>query len=239
MSRSQSPVGAQHEVVGARAPDRLGDGGPLGGGRLRVAAAERLVGRLHLAQGARLGVDQREVPHVGQLELAGVDDLDGRAPGGGRHRARSGRSHPGGARKSDTTTARPRRRGGRTEALEGARPGRCCRRPRPGAGWPGGGGGRAGPGGRAGRGSAGVPSGRTITAPMRLPVRAVRKPTAATAARARSRFSHRAVPKSRLAEQSTRAHVSSSRSAMVSRTWGTVVRAVTFQSMRRTSSPSS
>ena len=82
-----------------------------------------------------------------------------------------------------------------------------------------------------------LPSGPASTAPMRLPVRWVRKPTAAAADTARSRFSHQAVPKSRLGDSSARIQHSSSRSAMVSRTWGSVIRAVTFQSMRRTSSP--
>ena len=75
------------------------------------------------------------------------------------------------------------------------------------------------------------------TAPMRLPPPRVRWVTAAQAAIARSRFSQAAVPKSRLGERSTTSWVSSSRSAIVSRMWGSVVRAVTDQSMRRTSSP--
>ena len=53
----------------------------------------------------------------------------------------------------------------------------------------------------------------------RLPVRAVRKPTAPTADTARSALVIDAVPKSRLGERSTRIQVSSSRSAMDSRTW--------------------
>jgi hypothetical protein len=72
---------------------------------------------------------------------------------------------------------------------------------------------------------------------MRLPVRWVRNPTADMAASARSRFSQSAVPKARLAEKSATIHVSSSRSAIDTRMWGSWVRAVTFQSMRRTSSP--
>ena len=59
-----------------------------------------------------------------------------------------------------------------------------------------------------------------VTAPSRLPARDVRNPNAAAAASARSRFSQRAVPKSRLAEPSTTSQVSSSRSAIVSRTCG-------------------
>ena len=60
---------------------------------------------------------------------------------------------------------------------------------------------------------------------------------AAAAATARSRFSHPVVPKSRLADTSTTSQVSSSRSAIICRTCGCVVRAVTDQSIRRTSSP--
>ena len=74
---------------------------------------------------------------------------------------------------------------------------------------------------------------------MRLPDRMVRNPTAATAARARSRLRQEAVPNSMEAEPSTRTQVSSSLSAMVSRTWTAPLRAVRGQSMRRTSSPDS
>ena len=75
--------------------------------------------------------------------------------------------------------------------------------------------------------------------PKRLPWRAVRKPNAAAAENARSRFSHNAVPKSMLGERSTTSHVCSSRSASVVRTCGVNERAVRFQSMRRASSPTS
>jgi hypothetical protein len=64
----------------------------------------------------------------------------------------------------------------------------------------------------------------------------VRKPTAATAAIASSRFSNSAVPKSMLGVTSASTQVASSRSASTVRTCGTVVRAVTAQSIRRTSS---
>jgi hypothetical protein len=70
-----------------------------------------------------------------------------------------------------------------------------------------------------------------------LPVRWVRKPIAAVAASASSRFSIAAVPKSMLAVPSSSVQISSSRSATSSRTCGSAVRAVTFQSIRRTSSP--
>ena len=158
---------------------------------------------------------------------------------------RSSRSQPAGSRKSEITTTRPRRRASGPMARR-ALIGRPCGR------WP-----RAV--GALGVDARGVvasrwssamtasrperggtvtrPPGRRGAAPSRLPARAVRKPTAAVAASARSRFSHAAVPKSRLGDWSTTTQVSSSRSAIVSRTWATVVRAVRFQSMRRTSSP--
>jgi hypothetical protein len=74
-------------------------------------------------------------------------------------------------------------------------------------------------------------------APIRLPPPRVRCPTAAAAATTRSRFSQPTVPKSSDAERSATSQVSSSRSATVCRMCGSVVRAVTDQSIRRTSSP--
>ena len=76
-----------------------------------------------------------------------------------------------------------------------------------------------------------------MIAPIRLPPPLLRNVIAAAAATARSRFSQPVVPKSRLADMSTTSHVSSSRSAIIWRTCGWVVRAVTDQSIRRTSSP--
>ena len=58
----------------------------------------------------------------------------------------------------------------------------------------------------------------------------------ATAAIPRSRLVMDTVPQFIDPVTSSRAHTSSSRSAMVSRTCGTVVRAVTAQSIMRTSS---
>ena len=64
-------------------------------------------------------------------------------------------------------------------------------------------------------------------------------PNAAVAPSTTSRFSARAVPKSRLAERSATTQVSSSRSASVVRTCVGSDRAVRFQSMSRASSPGS
>jgi len=82
-----------------------------------------------------------------------------------------------------------------------------------------------------------VTSPLVMIAPSRLPPPLFRNAMDAAAATARSRFSQPAVPKSRLADTSTTSQVSSSRSAIICRTWGWVVRAVTDQSIRRTSSP--
>ncbi len=78
----------------------------------------------------------------------------------------------------------------------------------------------------------------TTVNPKRLPSRVVSTPNAVVVASARSRFSQVWVPKCIDAVRSTTAYVVSSRSAMRSLTCGTLVRAVTAQSMRRTSSPS-
>ena len=76
-----------------------------------------------------------------------------------------------------------------------------------------------------------------MTAPTRLPPPWVRCAIAAVAAITRSRFSQTALPKSSDADMSATTHVSNSRSATVCRMCGSVVRAVTDQSIRRTSSP--
>ena len=77
----------------------------------------------------------------------------------------------------------------------------------------------------------------STTAPRRSPGPLARCPTAAASAIATSRFSERAVPNDIDGVRSTSSVVSSSRSATDWRTWGACVRAVTAQSMRRTSSP--
>lgn len=81
-----------------------------------------------------------------------------------------------------------------------------------------------------------MPSLCSTMPPKRSPIFWVTKPKVATAAMPRSRFVTAPVPQFIDGVASSRAHTSSSRSAMVSRTCGTVVRAVTAQSMRRTSS---
>ena len=149
---------------------------------------------------------------------------------------RIGGSHGSLDRKSDTTTASPRRTDGHaSRAIPSPRavpppPSRrgavmtWCSSARTWARPP-----------RAG--IVVTPSAVTMWAPTRLPDPSVRYATLPAATMARSRLVQRAVPKSRLGERSTSSQVSSSRSAIDSRTWGSCMRAVTFQSMRRTSSP--
>ena len=150
--------------------------------------------------------------------------------------ARSGRIQLIGPRKSLMITAMPRRRSGRRRASMAA-----ARSPRTPAGALG-----VVAMARSSSCSCSRPESagtrRTVspfemTAPSRLPPPLLRNAMEAAAATARSRFSQPAVPKSRLADMSTTSQVSSSRSAIICRTCGCVVRAVTDQSIRRTSSP--
>ena len=161
-------------------------------------------------------------------------------------RARSGRSQSTGPMKSDNTTTSPRRRGGRRScSIAAARSPRSDPSESVPARW------RSAEIAASGQRAqhvlqvarpprAGI---RLVVAPVetrapiRLPPPLVRCPTAAAAATTRSRFSQPVVPKSREPERSARSQVSSSRSAIVWRMCGCVVRAVTDQSIRRTSSP--
>ena len=64
-------------------------------------------------------------------------------------------------------------------------------------------------------------------------------PIASATPSATSAFRRSAVPNAIDAEASNTSHVTSTRSASSTRTWVCPVRAVTFQSIRRTSSPGS
>ena len=82
-----------------------------------------------------------------------------------------------------------------------------------------------------------IVSGRMISPPNRSPICWPRNPMVAIAAMPRSRLVTPSVPQFMDGVTSSSAQTSSSRSAMVSRTWGVRVRAVTAQSIFRTSSP--
>ena len=176
--------------------------GPLLGGGRGVALPQPRVRGLDLDEVARAGVDELEHADVGELELAGIDDLDAERLVAGGELAE--RLVPGVAVRGSRTRRRPGPGGGRHgEAADAVGEGRSCPARDGGAvrmRWS-----------RAIRwslppraGTVTGPSGESSTAPRRLPVRAVRKPTAAAAAEtARSRFSHSAVPKSRLGDRSS------------------------------------
>ena len=78
-----------------------------------------------------------------------------------------------------------------------------------------------------------------VTMPSRLPRRAAKRPTTSAAPSATSALRRSAVPKCIDGEWSSRSHAVSCRSGTSSRTCGTSVRAVAFQSILRTSSPGS
>ena len=76
-----------------------------------------------------------------------------------------------------------------------------------------------------------------VTTPSRFPRRVDRWPIATATPSATSAFLLSPVPNSIETEVSRTSHVTSTRSARSTRTCGSPVRAVTFQSIRRTSSP--
>ncbi len=98
----------------------------------------------------------------------------------------------------------------------------------------------AGPGsGRCRPGSSGSTRSPYSTAPTRLPRRVSSRASVVTKSISTVRFwrSASAVPKSTDGLRSSRNQAVSSRSSVYSRTYGASIRAVTFQSMYRTSSP--
>ena len=106
-------VGAQHEVRGAATADGGGDGGALGGGGFRVAPAQDGPGWCRRMRARPVsGSTSVETPDVGQLELTGVDDLDGQdlvAVGQGRAAGGPTRSARG---RGSRTAPRPCPAGG-------------------------------------------------------------------------------------------------------------------------------
>ena len=101
---------------------------------------------------------------------------------------------------------------------------------------------RAGRAGRRGPVAAAASRGRgspNVTTPSRLPRRVATWPSTRATPSATSALRRSAVPKVIEAEASSTSQVVSARSATSTRTCGSPVRAVTFQSMRRTSSPGS
>ena len=175
----------------------------------------------HLALAAGLGVGQHDGADVGQLQLARVEHLDGQQLVPRRQRPQRRAPRSGSPRKSEITTASPRRRGGRRSCSTAA-----ARSPRV-------------PLGRARRlrdpaeqparvrepaaGGDAAPSARPVatSAPIRLPPPRGQVGDGGQRGDRRGRASRTtAVPKSRLGDRSITTQVSSSRSATVWRTCG-------------------
>ena len=249
MSQDAELVGERAEPAAGRGQDdvadveRAGARGRRGRDRAAAASANRVrrvrdeVSTRTVAAG--LGVDEVELADVGQLVLARVADLDDEhavALGDGGQLAAASRADRGGPRP-----ARPARRRaavggergapglGRLEAagaavgleLDGRPASRAGRRGRQSAGR---------------RRSVGPPK---VSTPRRLPRWVDRWPTAIATPSATSVLRRSAVPKAIDGETSSSSQEVSARSGTWTRTWGTVIRAVAFQSMRRTSSPGS
>ena len=222
-------------------PELARDLGSLGGRRLGEAPAQRGRRRVDPDFPTALGIDEREFADIGQVAFAGIVDLDGDDLVARGECAR-GRSQSRGPRRSDTTTTRPPRgavaatnwsaaAGEATPRTDGAASSVASAAPRASskvASKPS----RPTRGGT--RRSAPSPN---VTIPSRLPRWVARCPTASATPSATSAFRRSAVPNVIDGERSRMSQVVSARSGTWTRTCGTVVRAVTFQSMRRTSSP--
>ena len=212
------------------------DAASLFGGRGGEPLAQRGAARVDAHLPARLGVDEPQLSDVGQLLLARVADLDGedvvarRAAAGAASASRAARGSRR-RRRRCRAAARSRRRG---RARRRARSRRPCRRSgsrpsavsRPSRPW------RPCVGGSV----AGASSPNVIT-PRRFPRRVAMCPTAIATPAATSALRRSAVPNCIDGDVSSTSHVTSTRSASCTRTCGSPVRAVTFHSMSRTSSP--
>ena len=159
-------------------------------------------GGLHLALLAGLRVGQHD-----QCRRRAAPARAGRAPRrragrAGPDSARSGRSQSASPRKSEITTASPRRRGGRRSCSSAAARSPRCRSAARGVAATRAQQVRGRAPGRRGPGSASVCSPVATTAPIRLPPpRGQVRDRGQPRRRTRSRFSQPAVPKSRLARQ--------------------------------------
>ena len=193
----------------------------------------RALARVDAQLAARLGIDEPELADVGELLLARVADLDrdGRMPAGDAQQRLVPVDRAAEVGDDDDERALdrepvddPQRLAER--ALAGrhlAQPAEREQQPAPALARP------------APVGS----SGPNATRPSRLPRRVATWPTASATPSATSALRRSAVPNAIEADESNTSQVTSTRSASSTRTCGVPVRAVTFQSMRRTSSPGS
>ena len=184
---------------------------------------------------AGLRVDEPELAHIRKLLLARVADLDCDHVVAAASSS-SGSRQSSGPRKSETktTSARWRARRRRAASASPSDVGADTARARaPRAAWRAG---RAGPPG-PGEAEAHRCRRRTSSTPSRFPRRVETCPIASATPSATSALRRSAVPKRIDGDVSSTSHVTSTRSASLTRTCGSPVRAVTSQSMRRTSSP--
>ena len=191
-----------------------------------------------------LGVDEREVADVGQLVLAGIADLhdEHRVALGDGAQLREPVDGPAEVGDEDDLATRRRAAGdeaqcrlGRARAVGERLVAGAARAPSVSAS-------------RSVASSAARPvrgSVRTslrppnVITPRRLPRCAERCAIAMETPSATSALRRSAVPNCMEGEESRRSQVVSARSGTWTRTWGWFIRAVTFQSIRRTSSPAS
>ena len=239
---SQLAGGREDDVADAQAPELAGDLGALGGGRRGEPLAQAARRRVDADLAAGLGIDERQLADVGQIALAGVVDLDGEdlvARGDGGQRSEPVARAAEVRDEHDEPAARrgrgdePQRRTPATRSPSGSA--RRCQST------------RRSPAARQRGQQAVAPDARrdapvasdhrTSRSPSRLPRCVARWPTASATPSATSALRRSAVPNVIDGETSSSSQVVSARSGTWTRTCGTVVRAVTFQSMRRTSSP--
>ena len=204
------------------------------------ACAQPPVGGVDAQRAARLGIDEGQLADVDEGLLARVGDLDGEDRVARRRRRSAARRQSSGAAEvgDDGHEAGRGPRGGHGPQRVGdrrrrRRPPRAARsasvRSRPSMPL-------RPPAGGLTDGLARPPKAMT---PSRSERRATKRPTTRAAPSATSALRRSAVPKCIEAERSRSSHAVSWRSGTSSRTCGTPLRAVAFQSMRRTSSPGS
>ena len=223
-------VGREHEMVGAGPAQRGGDLLAVGrrGGLEALADLRRLV--FTTSWRPVSGSTIHTSPTGGSSSSRGSRTSTASTPWRARSE-RSGASQSRGPRKSETTTTSPRARASRGDRVRRRRRAtwrRCRRRPARRAARPAG---RAGPSrpwrGRSTRGS-GPPN---ATTPSRFPRRVATWPMARLTPSATSALRRSAVPKLIDGETSSISHAVIARSPTWTRTCGSRIRAVTFQSM--------
>ena len=230
------PARREHEVLRAGPAQLARDLVALGLGGAGEALAHAPLGRVDLKLAPGLRVDEPQLARRRELLLAGVADLDGQRPVAAAQRAQGIRPVARAAEVGDDhdEPALARDGGGAAHGVAGrGRPGAVGlglgaqlgqQRQQPAAAL-------------LGRAAMRAPPPPKPTTPSRLPRRVATWPIASATPSATSALRRSAVPNVIEAEVSSTSHVVSARSPTCTRTCGSRMRAVTFQSMCRTSSP--